>query len=211
MSRNVLRSPWAGTRARAGLAVLLGSGLLLVGCASGGIAGSTPPGAGPNSPGAGSTAAASAPAASGPATGHVGDKLTFTGTDGSDSAEATLVRVFDPATPASTSTAPLPSGARWVGVELMIDNHSPQAGSDSWVVDGKASDGSALTTDDTYQGFSRPIGSFTGCTESSSLSDTDVPYTQCEAFVVPNGQTLVQVGYQINQFGPTDQAIWTVP
>jgi len=38
-----------------------------------------------------------------------------------------------------------------------------------------------------------------------------VPRTQCEAFVVPNGQTLVKVGYEINQFGPTDQATWTVP
>jgi hypothetical protein len=150
-------------------------------------------------------------AASGPVNGHVGDKLTFHGLDGSDSAEATLVEVFDPATPASTSTAVLPPGARWVGDKLLIDNHSPQASSDSWVVDGKASDGGALTTDDVYEGFSRPIGAFTGCTESSSLSDPDVPYTQCEAFVVPDGRSLVQVGYEINQFGPTDQTIWTVP
>ena len=171
--------------------------------------------AGSSGNGAGSTAASglgSTPAAArtGPVTGHVGDKLTFSGSAG-DSADATLVKVFDPATPANTSTAPLPAGARWVGIELLIDNHSPQAGGDSWVVDGKASNGSALTTDDVYQGFSRPIGAFTGCTESTSMSDPDVPYTQCEAFVVPDGQTLVQVGYEINQFGPTDQATWTVP
>lgn len=189
---------------------LVGAALAIV-IGACGAAGS--PGGGAVGTPAASAAIESTPVApaSGPVTGHVGNKLTFTGYDGTDSADATLVKVFDPATPTSTSTEPLPAGARWVGVELLIDNHSQQAGSDSWVVDGKASDGSSLTTDDVYQGFSRPIGAFTGCTESNSLSDTDVPYTQCEAFVVPNGQTLVQVGYEINQFGPADQATWTVP
>lgn len=186
--------------------VAVASAIVLAACGATGSPGS-----------AGSSQVASEPGtstpanpATGPATGHVGDKLTFNGSIG-DSADATLVKVFDPATPTSSSTAALPSGARWVGIELLIDNHSQQAGSDSWEVHGKASDGSALTTDDVYQGFSRPIGAFTGCTESSSMSDTDVPYTQCEAFVVPDGQTLVQVGYEIHQFGPTDQATWTVP
>lgn len=149
--------------------------------------------------------------AAGAVTGHVGDKLTFAGTNVDLGFDATLVKVFDPATPTSASTEALPSGARWIGVEITIDNHSPQAGSDSSALDGMASDGTALTTDDVYQGFSRPIGDFQGCTESSSLGDTDVPYTQCEAFVVPEGQTLTQVGFHINQLGPTDQATWTVP
>jgi hypothetical protein len=174
--------------------------------------------------GAGSTSSAAAgptiaaggtvgatPAGSGAVTGHVGDKLTYPGSDVDPGFDATLVKVFDPATPTSASTEELPSGARWVGVEITIDNHSPQAGSDSSAIDGKASDGTALTTDDVYQGFSRPIGEFQGCTESSSLGDTDVPYTQCEAFVLPDGQTLTQVGFHINQLGPVDQATWTVP
>ena len=180
--------------------------IVLTACGATGAPGSAASSAVATEPG---TSTLASPA-TGPSTGHVGDKLTFNGSVG-DSADATLVKVFDPATPASTSTEPLPSGARWVGIELLIDNHSPQAGSDSWEVHGKASDGSALTTNDVYQGSSRPIGAFTGCTESSSLSETDVPYTQCEAFVVPDGQTLVQVGYEINQFGTSDQAIWTVP
>ena len=151
------------------------------------------------------------PAGSGAVTGHVGDKLTFAGTNVDLGFDATLVKVFDPATPTSASTEALPSGARWVGVEITIDNHSPQAGNDSSAIDGMASDGTALTTDDDYQGFSRPIGAFQGCTETDPFSETDVPYTQCEAFVVPDGQTLVQVGFHINQLGETDQATWTVP
>ena len=158
----------------------------------------------------GATVAAT-PAASGAVTGHVGDKLTFAGTDVDLGFESTLVKVFDPATPTSASTEALPSGARWVGVEVTIDNHSPQAGNDSSALDGMASDGTVLTTDDVYQGFSRPIGEFQGCTESSSFSETDVPYTQCEAFVVPEGQTLMQVGFHVNQLGETDQVTWTVP
>ncbi len=154
---------------------------------------------------------AATPAGSGAVTGHVGDKLTYPGTNVDLGFDATLVKVFDPATPTSASTAALPSGARWVGVEITIDNHSPQAGNDSSAFDGMASDGTALTTDDVYQGFSRPIGEFQGCTETDPFSETDVPYTQCEAFVVPDGQTLTQVGFHINQLGETDQATWTVP
>ena len=151
------------------------------------------------------------PAGSSAVTGHVGDKLTYPGSDVDLGFDATLVKVFDPATPTSASTEALPSGARWVGVEMTIDNHSPEAGSDSSAIDGMASDGTALTTDDVYQGFSRPIGQFQGCAETDPFSETDVPYTQCAAFVVPDGQTLTQVGFHINQLGETDQAIWTVP
>lgn len=189
-----------------GSLVVTAMAIVLAGCGATGAPGSA--GSSPVATEPGTSTPASS--ATGPVMGHVGDKLTFNGSVG-DSADATLVKVFDPATPTSSSTAALPSGARWVGIELLIDNHSQQAGSDSWEVHGKASDGSALTTDDVYQGFSRPIGAFTGCTESSSMSDTDVPYTQCGAFVVPDGQTLVQVGYEIHQFGTSDQAIWTVP
>ena len=73
--------------------------------------------------------ASSAPGAvsSGAATGHLGDKLTFDGGSPGEAFDATLVKVFDPATPTSASTQPLPSGAQWVGVEITIDNHSSQA------------------------------------------------------------------------------------
>ena len=122
----------------------------------------------------------------------------------------TLVKVFDPATPTDASTEPLPSGARWVGVEITVDNHSPQAGSELLADDGTASDGSTLTTLDVYQSFSRPIGAFGGCTASYS-SDPDVPFTSCDAFVVPDGQTLVKVGFNVAQLGTSDQATWTMP
>ena len=55
---------------------------------------SLPPG------GTGSTAPAGS--AAGPVTGHVGDKLTFT-SSGQAPVDATLVKVFDPATPNDNS------------------------------------------------------------------------------------------------------------
>jgi hypothetical protein len=136
----------------------------------------------------------------------VGDKLTFDGGLSDQAVDATLVKVFDPATPTDASTEPLPSGARWIGVETTIDNHSSQAGNELLTVDGTASDGSKLTTLDVYQGFSRPIGTFQGCTATSPIDEAGVPYTQCDAFVVADGQTLVQVGFNVAQLGPTDQA-----
>ena len=184
----------------------------LAACGASGASGA----GGASSGAAGPTLAASGtvvptPAGSGVVTGHMGDKLTYPGSDVDLGFEATLVKVFDPAIPASDATTALPSGARWVGVEITIDNHSPQAGSDSTSIDGKTSDGTAVATNDVYQGFSRPIGEFQGCTESSTFSETDTPYTQCEAFVVPDGQTLAQVGFEVVQLGPTDQVTWTVP
>jgi hypothetical protein len=197
------------------LAGLAASLLLLAACSGGGAASTVPPGGGA---GSGSTApvgtgqASSAPgaASSGAVTGHVGDKLTFNGSF-DESFDATLVKVFDPATPSSSDTEPLPSGARWVGVETTIDNHSAQAGNELMTVDGVASDGTLLTTLDDYQSFSRPIGQFQGCTGTTSSMESNVPHTQCDAFVVPDGQSLVQVGFNIAQFGTSDQATWTVP
>jgi hypothetical protein len=186
--------------------------LTLAACGATGTSGTGSPPSGAVGPtlAPGATVVAT-PAGTGAVTGHVGDKLTFPGTNVDLGFDATLVKVFDPATPTSANTEALPSGARWVGVEITIDNHSPQAGSDSTSIDGKTSDGTAVATDDVYQGFSRPIGEFQGCTESTTFSETDTPYTQCEAFVVPDGQTLAQVGFEVVQLGPTDQVTWTVP
>ena len=150
-------------------------------------------------------------------TGHVGDKLEFTGLGGVSQIDATLVKVFDPAVPTDTSTSSMPSGARWVGVEITIDNHSSDIGGESSVLDAMASDGSTLTTDDVYQGFSRPIGAFQGCTQTSGSEQDVQPFTHCEAFVVRDGQVLVQVGAKVggaeifSSLVPTDQAVWTVP
>jgi hypothetical protein len=173
---------------------------------SGGDGGSGAPAPG----GTGEASSAPGAASSAAVAGHVGDKLTFNGSF-DESFDATLVKVFDPATPSSSDTQPLPSGAHWVGVETTIDNHSSQAGNELMTVDGVASDGSMLTTLDDYQSFSRPIGQFQGCTGTTSSIESNVPHTQCDAFVVPDGQSLVQVGFNIAQFGTSDQATWTVP
>ena len=149
--------------------------------------------------------------------GHVGDKLEFTGFGGFSQIDATLVKVIDPAIPTDTSTTPMPSGARWVGVEITIDNHASNIGGQSSVVDALASDGSTLTTEDDYQGFSRQIGAFQGCTQTSGSEDDVQPFTHCEAFAVLDGQVLTRVGVKVggaeifSSLVPTDQAVWTVP
>jgi hypothetical protein len=194
----------------AGLSIALT--LALAACSGGGTpTGSGDAGSATTVPvGTGDASSAPGAASSGAVTGHVGDKLTFNSSFG-DSFDATLVKVFDPATPSSSDTQPLPSGARWIGVETTIDNHSSQAGNELMTVDGLASDGSVLTTLDDYQSFSRPIGQFQGCTGTTSGIESNVSYTECDAFVVPDGQTLVQVGFNIAQLGTGDQATWTVP
>lgn len=141
---------------------------------------------------------------SGAVTGHVGDKLTF-----GDSAEidgqvdATLVKVFDPATQASADDGPPPSGARWVGIEVTIVNRSSQGGLELLTVTGRTSDGSTVTTGGLQGGFE-------ACTQTSTAAERGVPYTRCLAFVVPDGQILVQVEIP-HSLSPGDQATWTVP
>ena len=187
-----------------GLAACSGGGAATGGDSGGSGAATTPVGTGA----AGATPGA---ASSGAVTGHVGDKLTFYGGLSDQAVDVTLVKIFDPATPTDASTAALPSGARWVGVETTIDNHSSQAGNELLTLDGTASDGTKLTTLDDYQGFSRPIGAFQGCTPTSPTDESGVPFTSCDAFVVTDGQTLVQVGFNVAQLGQTDQATWTLP
>ena len=219
----ILKSPAA--RTWAGIVLLA----LMAAACSGGAAGSPRGGnetAGAGTDGVGAETAlpdsgdvSSTPSASpsGPVTGHVGDKLTFTSFGGFSQVEATLVKVFDPAIPANSSTSPMPSGAHWVGVEITIDNHSPDFGSESSVVDAIASDGSTLTTDDVYQGFSRPIDAFEGCTQTGGGEQDVQPFTHCEAFAVLDGQALTQVGVKVggaeifSSLVPSDQAVWILP
>ncbi len=94
---------------------------------------------------------------------------------------------------------------------MIIDNHSTHAGEDSSALDGGASDGTVVAVDGTYKGYARPIGAFQGCTETEPFSHTDVPYTLCKAFVVPDGQTLVRVGFNATQLGQADQVTWAIP
>ena len=168
----------------------------------------------PSDSGAGS---APSDAATGSVMGHMGDTLTFAEYGSGDAVDATLVQVFDPATPTSASTSSLPSGAHWVGVQVVLDNHSTDFQGQASEIDGVTSDGSNVTTDDVYQGFSRPIGSFAGCTQTDDSEQDVQPYTHCEAFVVPDGQTLTQVGIKVggaeifSSLVPTDQAIWAIP
>lgn len=141
-------------------------------------------------------------ASSGAVTGHVGDKLTSAGGDVTDGFAATLVKVFDPATSTHPSDEePLPSGARWVGVEFIfetpgsVDQATPVS-----LIYGVTSDGSTVTTEAPQYGFG-------GCTEAK----TDVAYTYCTAFVVPHGQTLTQVGLHEVAGNLAVLATWTIP
>ncbi len=54
-------------------------------------------------------------------TGHVGDKLTFENF-AHDPVDATLVKVYDPATPNDTSQAPLSPATHWVGAEVIVND-----------------------------------------------------------------------------------------
>ena len=166
----------------------------------------------PGLPTVGAGATANAPAA-----GHVGDTLKFAEFGSQSEIDATLVKVFDPAVPVDASTT-LPSGAHWVGVEFSITNNNSDIAGQSSTVDATASDGSQLTTDQVYQGYSHRIGDFQGCVSDVEEDATQgVPYTNCQAFVVPDGQTLKQVGLKVGgaeiytSMVPIDQAAWLVP
>ena len=165
--------------------------ILLV-SACGGTAGSTgqPPGSA-----ASSQAAASSPAATSqgvavrsgaPATGHVGDTLSFYGYGGAP-AEGTLVHVFDPAVPKFADDVP-PAGTHWVGVEVTLDNHSPDFAAETSSLDGVTSAGTTVTEDDLYQGDSHILSGFQGCTETDGTEGTVQPFTHCQAFLLANGR-----------------------
>jgi len=153
-----------------------------------------------------------------PATGHLGDTLKFAEFGSGSEIDATLAKIFDPATPTDVNNT-LPSGARWVGVEMIIVNNDPNLGGQQSILDATASDGSVLTTDQVYQGYSHRIGDFQGCTNNPEEIDAvqSQPYTNCQAFVVPNGQSLKQVGIRVGGAElfmgqvSADQATWIVP
>ena len=205
---------------RSSLAALCGAALILAifvsacgGAASSAPAGDqgTPPTGATQAPGAGGTAA---PGGSAQTTGHVGDKLSVTMLGG-DKADVTLVKVFDPATPTDPNNA-APSGARWVGLEIVAVDHATDAGGHQVLVDGVGSDGKPITTDGVFKGTAYEVGDFNGCSSASTFMDTDQPNTTCPAFLVPSGVTLVSVGVQVGGAeigGPSsvDQASWMVP
>ncbi len=198
----------------------LSIGALIVTMAACGAAGS--PGAasqaaggGPTLQPGGTSVATPAGSGTGPVTGHLGDKLTFPFLG--STVDATLVKVFDPATPNDASEAPLGTGFHWVGVEVILDNHSSDFGSEASDIDGLASDGSTVTTTDSYQGGAYSLGDgFQGCTQTDGEEQEVQPYTHCEAFPVPDGKTLTQVGAKVGGAsldvpGAPDQVVWTIP
>ncbi len=214
--------------ARRAIAALAIGALLLSAC-GGTPAGTIAPSAGtgnqqlnPGSPPAGNANPFASihitiPVASGaPVTGHVGDALTFY-TYGSDEVDATLVKVFDPATPTSSTTEAVPAGYRWVGAEVTMNNHSSDPQGESFVLDAIASSGTILTTDDVAGNLSYPINAFQGCTRTSDSEQDPHLSTHCVAFVVPNGQNLTQVGVKVGGVEiymglvPNDQATWSIP
>lgn len=151
---------------------------------------------------------ATSPEASGVATGHVGDALTFAELGG-DELDVTLVRVVDPATSSNPNNTP-PAGSHWVGLEVMVNNHSPYIAEQLAMFDGTGSDGK--TIDPTATAYS--IGGFTGCTATAGDPQTGQPYTLCTGFLVPDGVTVTQIGARVGGAeigGMADQATWTNP
>ena len=195
--------------------------LILAACGSATVPGSGGQGtggAGQTPPTGGGDVPTPAGSSAGPVTGHVGDKLTFKLAGGFDTADGTLVKVFDPATPNNAAEAPLEAEFHWVGVEVILDNHSTDYGSEASKIDGVTSAGTRITTDDSYQGGSYVLGDgFQGCTQTPESEQDAQPYTHCWAFPVPDGQTLTQVGVKVggaeidSSLVPTDQAVWTIP
>lgn len=188
--------------------------LILAGCGS---AGTSPTGAaqatsgGADSPtdaAPSGTSASPGASASGPVTGHVGDKLSFAELGG-DKVDVTLVKVFDPAVPTDPNGA-APKGQRWIGLEAVIDNHSPDIGGELALFYGLTSDGQHISPYD----LGESIDPFPGCTDTSDSADTDKPYTSCKGFLVPDGVTVKAVAARVGgaeiASGP-DQATWTVP
>jgi len=198
-----------------GLAVLAMS-LALAACSGGGAtAGASQPagggGASSTQPSDGSAVTTPAGSAGGPVTGHVGDKLTFKNF-ANDPVDATLIKVYDPATPDDASESPLPPATHWVGVEVIVNDQIDYQ-SDAADFDAVTSAGSTVSTTNGYMAASALGDGFKGCTHTDGSGGDVNPYTYCAAFAVPDGQTLVKVG--LNVTGPplvkTDQATWMVP
>jgi hypothetical protein len=148
------------------------------------------------------------------AMGHLGDTLSFQ-TYGGNQVEGTLVKVFDPAVGTDQYIEPLPAGYHWVGVEVTLDNHSPDYGTEGSELSAVSSDGTVLTTDDVVKDESHILGDFQGCTQTQDGEQDVQPYTHCETFVVPDGQKLVSVSAKVGEIVTFDLennlATWTIP
>ena len=164
-------------------------------------------------PGATAASATAANATNGPVTGHVGDKLTFTEVGGA-TADGTLVKIFDPVTDTDAHPATLPPATHWVGVEMILDNHSPDYVGESSLVDATTSAGATVLEGDPANGGSLIYG-FAGCTQTDGDEEDVQPYTHCYAFVVPDGQTITRIGVKVGESATfsvgSDQAVWMVP
>ena len=151
----------------------------------------------------GAAASPAGPAGSVATTGHIGDTLTWVSTGGNH-VDVTVVKLTDPA----TSPASMPSGDRWVGVELTIDDHEGDASNfDSVAVDGKGPDGTRYGANTSYR-----MGSFTGCTPATTYT-AGTPETFCTGFLVPVGVKVASVGYSVVgvDAGAPDDLTWAVP
>jgi hypothetical protein len=182
-----------------------GAGATSAGGQPAGGAGSTLP------PSEASAAATPGGSGGGPVTGHLGDKLTFENF-ANDTVDATLVKIYDPATPTDASQVPLSPATHWVGVEIIVNDQADYQ-TDGGGFDAVTSAGTTVTTQDTYQNSSVMLGGFTGCAQTDGIPQDVNPYTHCVAFPVPDGQTLVKVGVNVTgaPLVTTDQATWTVP
>jgi hypothetical protein len=184
------------------------------GAGSPGAATQQPQGGGSTVPPGATAAGTPAGSGAGPVTGHVGDKLTFTEYGGAQ-ADGTLVKVLDPVHDTDQYPAKLPAGTHWVGVELTLDNHSPDYMNEASQVDATTSAGATIMEGDPANGNSG-IDGYAGCTPTDAGNEQDVqPFTHCYGFVVPDGQTLTRIGVKVGEVATfalvSDQATWTVP
>jgi hypothetical protein len=184
------------------IVVLATATIVLAGACSGGAAagqspvvgqsGAAPTTATATTTGVLSTASGVGASSAGPAIGHVGDKLTFA-KYGGDLVNATLLKIFDPATPKDPTEAPLPSKTHWVGAQVLVNNPIDYSGEGS-SFDAETSARKAVTTTDTYEGGGYVLGDGFGCTQTDGNPQDTAQYTYCVAFPVPDRQTLAGLG-----------------
>ncbi len=140
-----------------------------------------------------------------PTSGNLGDTLSMVDS-GDDTAQVTLVKVFDPATGFDPNTTP-PDGTRWVGFEGTIVITGSRAGQDATDFDVIGSDGQTYGADTAYG-----LSTFDGCIGTSGDIASGQTETFCSGVGLPPGVTVAKVGYSTEDVagGEPAKLFWTV-
>lgn len=136
---------------------------------------------------------------------HVGATLKLTG-ETSTTVSVTLVKVMDPATPATSFTTP-GTGKRLVAAEFTVKDVGSKA------VTGDANNDATLVGSN-GQTYSPTFATIGGCTNFSSgqfqLAQNESA-TGCVSFGVPTGVTIAKVKWSPSSGFATDFGEWVVP